>query len=135
MNDDRQNNLHRDVESSAFTEILSQIDGICPGFKAAIFYDSEGETIDYHSYLDPFDTRLTAAHIGVIVSSATRRFDSLALGKLEQLEIHAHNLDSVTVSMGDNLFLSVIVESGNLNQMMQRKLLDVIRDIQLEINS
>ncbi|MBN2342707.1 MAG: hypothetical protein JXX29_16810 [Deltaproteobacteria bacterium] len=127
--------LHRDTDRSAFADILSHIDGVCPGFKAAVFYDAEGETIDYHSYLDPFDTRLAAAHIGVVVSTATRAFQSLSLGKLEQMEIHADHLDSVTVCMGDDLFLSVIVSSGNLNQFIYRKLIEVIRDIRREINS
>lgn len=128
-------NLHRDVERSAFAEILSHIDGVCPGFRAAIFYDSEGETIDYHSYLDPFDTRLAAAHIGVVASSAARRFTALKWGELEQLEIHATHLDSVTVSMGDGLFISVIVATGNLNQIIYRKLIEVIKEIKQEINS
>ncbi|MBN2525198.1 MAG: hypothetical protein JXR76_02310 [Deltaproteobacteria bacterium] len=126
--------LHRDMERSAFAEILSHIDGVCPGFRAAVFYDSEGETIDYHSYLEPFDTRLAAAHIGVIAASAARRFDSLNLGEVEQIEIHAEKLDSITMSMGDDLFLSVIVTSGHLNQMIYRKLIEIIRDIRREIN-
>ncbi len=125
---------HRDMEPSAFAEILAHIDGVCPGFKAAVFYDREGETIDYHSYLEPYDTRLAAAHIGVIVSSAIRRFDLLALGKVEQIEIHADRLDSVTVVMGDGLFLSVIVSAGHLSQLVHRKLIDVVREIRSEIN-
>ncbi|MBN2718957.1 MAG: hypothetical protein JXX14_24130 [Deltaproteobacteria bacterium] len=125
---------HRDMERSAFAEILSHIDGVCPGFLAAIFYDGEGETIDYHSYLDPYDTRLAAAHIGVVVASASRRFDALAMGKVEQIEIHATSLDSITVSMGEGLFLSVIVTAGHLNQLIYRRLIEVIRDIRTEIN-
>ena len=126
--------LHRDMERSAFADILSDIDGVCPGFLAAVFYDGEGETIDYHSYLEPFDTRLAAAHIGVVAASAARRFEALSLGQVEQIEIHAEYLDSVTVSMGDDLYLSVIVTSGHLNQLIYRKLIEVIRDIRKEIN-
>ena len=126
--------LHRDMDRSAFAEILSHIDGVCPGFLAAVFYDSEGETIDYHSYLEPFDTRLAAAHIGVIVASAARKFSALQLGKIEQIEIHATHLDSVTVSMGDDLFLSVIVTAGHLNQLIYRRLIEIIREIRREIN-
>ena len=130
----RDHTAERDMERSAFAEILSHIDGVCPGFKAAVFYDREGETIDYHSYLDPFDTRLAAAHIGVIVASAIRRFENLALGKVEQIEIHAEHLDSVTVAIGEGLFLSVIVSSGHLSQIVYRKLIEVISEIRSEIN-
>ena len=126
--------LHRDMERSAFAEILSHIDGVCPGFLAAVFYDGEGETIDYHSYMEPFDTRLAAAHIGVVAASIARRFQALSMGKVEQIEIHASRLDSVTVSMGDDLFLSVIVSSGHLNQLIYRRIIEVIREIRVEIN-
>ena len=126
--------LHRDMDRSAFADILSHIDGVCPGFLAAVFYDGEGETIDYHSYMEPFDTRLAAAHIGVIAASVARRFAALNFGKVEQIEIHATHLDSVTVSMGDGLFLSVIVAAGHLNQLVYRRIIEVIREIRVEIN-
>ena len=36
----------RDMQQSAFTDILADIEGVCPGFLAAVFYDREGEAID-----------------------------------------------------------------------------------------
>jgi predicted regulator of Ras-like GTPase activity (Roadblock/LC7/MglB family) len=122
------------MEQSAFTDILADIEGVCPGFLAAVFYDREGEAIDYHSYLEPYATRLLAAHLVVVVHSAVRKFETLHMGHIDYMEIYGSRRDSISVAMGDELFLSVIVESGNLNQAVHRRIRQVIERLRREVN-
>ena len=105
----------RDSAESPFSEILAELAVCARGFRAAVFFDRDGETIDYHSFLEPFETRLAGAHHGVVVSSARARFAWLGLGQLERLEFCAGWRDSVTVSLGDEYYLTVLVEAGTLD--------------------
>ena len=123
----------RDMDKSVFADILSEIDGVCPGFEAAVFYDKEGETIDYHSYLDPYDTRLVAAHLGVVAFFASQKMSGKRWGDINFMEISGTIRDSITVSMGDGLFISVMVKSGHLNRAVHRKIHAVIAKLKNEI--
>lgn len=123
----------RDMDESVFTSILATLEGVCPGFETAVFFDGEGETIDYFSYLDPFDTRLTAAHIGVVVASAMHRFRWMNLGEVKVIEIYAAKKESVTISLGEDLFFSVVVAAGNLSNQLYKYLWDVTVKLRDEI--
>ena len=102
----------RDSRESVFSEILSRIETVCAGFEAAVFYDAEGETIDYHSYLAPFDTRLAAAHQGVIMTMAEAKARWLEMGSVKMLEISSPKYDIVTMVLADGYFVTVIAGPG-----------------------
>jgi predicted regulator of Ras-like GTPase activity (Roadblock/LC7/MglB family) len=106
----------RDSAESPFSDILAALAGCCPGFRAAVFFDGDGETVDYHSFLEPFETRLVGAHHGVVMSSARSRFAWLGLGELERLEYNAGWRDSITVSLGGDYYLTVLVETGTVTE-------------------
>ena len=105
----------RDSVESVFSEILSRIETACAGFEAAVFYDTEGETIDYHSYLDPFDTRVAAAHHGVIMSLAEAQARWLEMGSVKIVEMSSPKCDIVTMALGDGYFVTVIAGAGSIN--------------------
>lgn len=105
----------RDSVESVFSEILSRIEPACAGFKAAVFYDSEGETIDYHSYLDPFDTRVMAAHHGVIMSMAEAKTRWLGMGGVKMIEMSSAKCDILTMVLANGYFVTVISGSGTIS--------------------
>ena len=105
----------RDMAESAFTETMKSIESAAPGLVAAVFFDSGGETIDYHSYLDPYDTRLAAAHHGVIAECARIQTNWLGTGEIEALEIAAQRWYSLTVAIAEGYYLTVIVEPEGLD--------------------
>ena len=124
--------VQRDMPTSAFGAILADLERSCGGFLAAIFYDEEGETIDYHSRLDPFQTRLEAAHLGVIARSASHRARWTGLGYLEWLEIRTDRRESLTVPIGDGLCVSLLLEAGNLGPGTVDLLLEAVARLRLE---
>ena len=52
----------RDTDASPFCGILARLTEVCPRFEAAVFFDEDGETIDYHSFCDPFQ-EIGRAHV------------------------------------------------------------------------
>lgn len=62
----------RDVQQTGFTESLRLLVAEVPGLHAIAFCDADGETIDYHSYLDPFDIKVAGAVMGLLLSFTAR---------------------------------------------------------------
>lgn len=57
----------RDTEPTAFTVILEQLVDRVAGCMAAALVDSQGETVDYAGRGDPFEMRVAAAHLQIIL--------------------------------------------------------------------
>jgi len=115
MSSDTGRELIRDMERSSFGEIMSALLSSREQIEMAVFFDKEGETIDYYSYQDPFVTRLAAALHGVIFASVRARVKWLDFGNVEMLEFCASRFDSVTVPVGQEFFLTVFVSHGKVD--------------------
>jgi putative intracellular protease/amidase len=60
----------RDMDASAFEQILARLVARIPGAAAAILVDDEGEAVDYHlarARLAAFDVRIAAAHWRIVL--------------------------------------------------------------------
>jgi hypothetical protein len=57
-------------EASPFSTILENILGHTPLSLGAALVDYEGETVDYAGYIDPFELKVAAAHLQLLVSEA-----------------------------------------------------------------
>ena len=101
--------------------------------EAAIFFDDEGETIDYLSYRDPFSTRLLAAHLGIVFQSANARLSWLHAGEVDMVEIRATLYDSVTMRVATGCYLSVILKSGELDHRLLATLEKVAKELRDEL--
>ena len=62
----------RDTDATPFAAILSDLLARVVGSYAAALVDSEGETVDYAGLGDPFDVRVAAAHLQLILQHVTR---------------------------------------------------------------
>ncbi|MCP4606158.1 MAG: hypothetical protein GY847_37535 [Proteobacteria bacterium] len=116
MSPEQNQEPRRDATISPFGEILRTLCQSYDQIEAAVFYDTLGETIDYFSYQEPYLTRLTAAHHGLIFESARFSLDWLKMGKIEMLEICNSQNDSVTVRIDDDSFLTIVTRSGTMNE-------------------
>jgi hypothetical protein len=63
----------RDQHESAFTAILGALVARVPGARAAILVDFEGETVDYAGSVDPYASKVAAAHWCVVLDGITTR--------------------------------------------------------------
>jgi hypothetical protein len=62
----------RDVDTTGFTAILQSLVERIPGAYAAALVDALGETVDYAGHGDPFDVRVAAAHLRILLDSIAR---------------------------------------------------------------
>ncbi|NLN63149.1 MAG: roadblock/LC7 domain-containing protein [Myxococcales bacterium] len=122
----------RDTEESAFTAILREAASSVSGFKAAIFFDHEGETIDYYSCLDPFETRLCAAHMGIIVMRAVTRFHDFSLGEVRCVEMQTDRYEYIVSALGENLFLLLMLDAGHSSPKIWGQLFDTAQRLRSE---
>ncbi len=62
----------RDTDATAFSLILAELLERVPGAYAAALVDAEGETVDYAGHGDPFDVRVAAAHLQLVLQGIGR---------------------------------------------------------------
>ncbi len=62
----------RDIDATAFTRILDDLLQRVPGAYAAALVDAEGETVDYSGRGDPFDLKVAAAHLQLVLQGIDR---------------------------------------------------------------
>lgn len=64
----RRSVLRRDQVESPFSPILENILRVTPLSLGAALVDYEGETVDYAGYVDPFELKVAAAHLQLLVT-------------------------------------------------------------------
>jgi hypothetical protein len=64
--------VSRDTDATPFTIILDALIDRVAGAYAAALVDSQGETVDYTGRGEPFDLRVAAAHVQIILASVER---------------------------------------------------------------
>jgi hypothetical protein len=69
---ERERTIPRDTDPTAFTAILESLIARVSGASAAALVDSLGETVDYAGEGDPFDLRVIAAHLQIVISHLER---------------------------------------------------------------
>jgi len=74
----------RDLQKTGFTASLRRLVAEVPGLHAVAFCDEEGEVIDYHSYLDPYETKVADGEILVEVRYPIRPGAGSAYEKVER---------------------------------------------------
>ena len=62
----------RDTDATPFTTILEALIDRVSGAVAAAIVDSQGETVDYAGRGEPFDLRVAAAHVQIVLASLQR---------------------------------------------------------------
>ncbi|MCP4674916.1 MAG: hypothetical protein GY854_05285 [Deltaproteobacteria bacterium] len=115
MSNPEQRESQRDTNLSTFGVIMETLCRDFEQIETAVFYDKLGETIDYFTLKDPYIIRLVAAHHGLVFESANVRTKWLNMGVVEMIEITMAGLDTVTVRVGEDIYLSVITQTGTID--------------------
>lgn len=102
----------RDQVESEFTAILRRLWASAPEVLAVAFIDSEGECVDYCSSLDPFDAKVTAAHLRVVMADVERRFAALGAGEASHLVLEADRRDLLVRRVSEEYALVAVTEPG-----------------------
>ncbi|MCL2726556.1 MAG: hypothetical protein FWD69_19220 [Polyangiaceae bacterium] len=62
----------RDMDVTPFSNILADLIDRVPGAYACALVDVLGETVDYAGLIDPFDVKLAAAHLRIVLDHVDR---------------------------------------------------------------
>jgi hypothetical protein len=97
--------VKRDQSASAFATILADLIRRIPGANAAALVDAEGETVDYWGKMDPFDLRITAAHLQIELGHVTR----LRLGAVRTFMLRCARRSYVVRVLHDDYAIIVVL--------------------------
>lgn len=111
--DPRQHEAPRDQADSAFTPILRRLWKQLPSLQAAAFVDIEGECIDYISRIDPFEAKVAAAHMHMLLGVLAESFHKLDAGPTFSIEIDAADREVWVQRVGDEYVLVVMFAAGS----------------------
>jgi hypothetical protein len=99
----------RDIDGTGFTAILERLLRCVPGAYAAVLVDSLGETVDYAGRGDPFDLRVVAAHVQIVLASIDR-FG--ALGRTRWVVIRGAQKSFAANVLPDGYVLALVLRAG-----------------------
>lgn len=119
----------RDTDATPFAEILRELIERVPGSYAAALVDSEGETVDYSGCGQPFDLRVAAAHLQLVVQSL-RRFS--ALGEPRWVVVRGNRKSVAATSLPDGYVLAVLLRPRAAFTISTRALTVCTRALALE---
>lgn len=119
----------RDTEPTPFTPILQALLEAIPGAYAATLVDGEGETVDYTGHGDPFDLRVAAAHLQLVLQGVDR-FEGLGAARWVTVRGRRKGIAATVLPEGYALTLSL--RSRSTFALSTRALRVCIRALALE---
>lgn len=110
--DDPIDSMPREHHRTAFTTLLEDVVVGCPGAVAAIFTDCEGETVDYCTFLEVFDTQLTGAQWSTEVAAIAAFVHGHGMGQLDSVHVRGTQLDFLIRTVGEGYYLTLVLRHG-----------------------
>ena len=122
----------RDQDESAFTPLLREIFRASSQVLAVGFVDFLGECVDYCASLEPFDAKVSAAHMSAIIADMTGRWQTLPAGAPWLIVVNASTRDLVVRRISEEYSLVIVVEAGGWTQHLVEKVHSVVRLLRRE---
>jgi hypothetical protein len=97
----------RDTNTTAFTAILEDLLGRVPGAYAVMLVDNLGETVDYTGRGDPFDLRIAAAHLQLVLQSIDRL---KVLGEARWVVVRGQRRSIAATGLPDGYALALLLQ-------------------------
>jgi predicted regulator of Ras-like GTPase activity (Roadblock/LC7/MglB family) len=108
----RRQEAPRDQAESAFTPILRRLWEQLPALLAAAFVDVEGECIDYVSRVEPYEAKVNAAHLHMLLGSLVHSWSKLGQGEAFGLEIDGSAREACVRRVAADYMLVVVLAAG-----------------------
>jgi hypothetical protein len=102
----------RDQVESAFTGILRRMFEAIPAVTAAVFVDLEGECIDYVTAIEPYDAKVVAAHVHMLLKRLRGERSAAKLGETFAFELVASEREVWVRQFCDEYALVVLLVPG-----------------------
>jgi predicted regulator of Ras-like GTPase activity (Roadblock/LC7/MglB family) len=122
----------RDQEESPFTEALRRVWLASPGVIAAVFVDDEGECVDYCSGVDPYDAKVTGAHMRFVVDVVGRAVPLLGGGEMHALEVYGGDREIVARRVDGQYLLVVLAQATTFDVKVLDQVEAAVADLRSE---
>jgi predicted regulator of Ras-like GTPase activity (Roadblock/LC7/MglB family) len=122
----------RDVEESDFTPILRGLLRAAPSVLAAIFVDREGECIDYCSSLSPYDAKVIAAHMIVLLGESRERPKAVG-GEPWWMHVLGSERDLIARRVDDEYVLVVATGSNGISSSLCEAIEHTVTKLRSEV--
>jgi hypothetical protein len=117
----------RDQATSAFSGILLRLCDTTAALAVALV-DAEGETVDYAGFLAPYDTRVVAAELQIIIKLARQ---SALTGGVEQLVARAARRTFSLIALSHEYVLVLVLPRCGF-RVSRRAVAEAVREIEAE---
>lgn len=104
----------RDIDLTGFTLHLEALLGQVPEALCAVFVDSEGETIDLATRIDPFDTRIAGAEMAIVLQSLRASCKRAGAGPAVELRVECEDRCLLARNVAEGVDLVLVVEGNYL---------------------
>ena len=109
----------RDFPQTGFTAALGRLVEDVPGLEAVAFCDEEGEVVDYHTYLGPYETKVAGAVLGLLLATIQREAPHLAPGGIREVVVVTdQHVLFVRRSAGEYCLAGVMEAGGALGKLL-----------------
>lgn len=122
----------RDQTESSLTPILRDVWSTGPGVLAVVFVDYDGECVDYCSTLPPYDAKVLAAHMAILVAEVVERWARLGFGEPHELMVVAGEREILVRRVDEQYALVLGVAAGALGRRVLRKVELCVRSLRRE---
>jgi hypothetical protein len=106
----------RDTAPSSLSRVLEIFYGGNTDVNTVVLFDTIGEAVDYHSYLDPYFTRVAAAYCGIVFELTRYKMAWLGQGTLERIEFKSEKFDFVISVVCEEYALMVAAKPGTAKE-------------------
>jgi len=121
--------IDRDQDASPFSAILWRLCEGCSAHAAALV-DREGETVDYAGRISPYEIRVAAAELRLVLAF-TREAQASGFARVSEIRIRTGRRSYAVVGLGDGyaIVLELVRHSFSISQ---RALLQATRELESE---
>lgn len=98
----------REQDESSLTVVLRAVAESDASLRAVVFVDQEGECIDYWADLDPFDAKIAAAQMIVVLADASARLAARGFGPVHEVTITSEETQLVATWVSEEYFLVLL---------------------------
>lgn len=121
--------IDRDQDASPFSAILCRLCEGCSALAAALV-DKEGETVDYAGGISPYEIRIAAAELRLMLAF-TREAAVFGFSEVSEIRLRAGKRSYAVIALGDGyaIVLELIRHSFALSS---RAVLQAIRELEFE---
>ena len=124
----------RDQVESGFTPTLRALYTSSKMVIATIFVDYEGECIDYCTGVDPYDAKVTSAHLTLVLSEIRPHLVGLLAGETLDYMVFGSQRDLMLRRVSDEYALVVMTAAAGLDDALMGRIEDTVTDIRRELD-